>query len=933
MNPKQDQLTNNHEVSLTKKGVPLSLVLIVPFVLQIFAAVGIVGYLSFRNGQKAVNDLATQLQAEVSARVTLHLDNYIETAIAINQINADSVKLKLLNLKDYQTAGHYFWKQLQVFKNIGYISYALPTGEYAGGGRYLDDGSTTIEEISAATGWKNYAYATDSQGNRTQIDHQTAYKPLSESWYTETVKAGKPIWTEVYAWEDLPNIVSVPVNYPIYDRDHKLAGVLSVDLLLKGISDFLRSFKVSPAAKVFILERNGLVVASSSNEQPYKMIEKKAQRLNVENSTDPLIKATAKYLTKSFGNFERIEDKQHLVFNLDHEKQFVQVTPWQDKLGLNWLVVVAMPESDFMAEIHANNRATALLCIASLLIAILFGLITSRCITYPIRRLGAASSAIAQGNLTQTVNIWGVNELNVLAESFNQMGSQLKISFAKLDKTNKELEFRVQERTSELTQAKKNAETSQQKAEVSNQAKSIFLANMSHELRTPLNAILGFTQIMQRDQAIARSQFEHLGIISRSGEHLLSLINDVLDMSKIEAGRIELNPHSFDLAHLLDTTHEMLKLKATTKGLHLLIEQHSNLPLHIRTDEKKLRQVLINLLNNAIKFTAEGTVTLRVKANTEAQETIHHLIFEIEDTGIGIAPEELDTLFEPFTQTASGRKSEEGTGLGLSIGRKFVQLMGGDIIVSSQLGKGTIFQFNILAEPSIASELHPERSPETVIGLEPNQPQYRILAVDDRWENRQLLLKLLEPIGFEVREAVNGKEAVEIWEEWQPHLIWMDMRMPIMDGYEATKRIKSHLKGQATFILALTASTLEGEREIVLSAGCDDFVRKPFREQIIFDKMAQYLGVRYIHAAKTEPSTTTYLVSEFSLEPAWLKVMSSEWLTQLEQAAEELDEDLLIKLLEQIPDEHTRLADALKNKVDDFDFDAIIDLVQQAAVA
>ncbi len=205
--------------------------------------------------------------------------------------------------------------------------------------------------------------------------------------------------------------------------------------------------------------------------------------------------------------------------------------------------------------------------------------------------------------------------------------------------------------------------------------------------------------------------------------------------------------------------------------------------------------------------------------------------------------------------------------------------------------------------------------------------------MDDRWENRQLLLQLLEPIGFEVREAVNGKQAVEIWEEWQPHLIWMDMRMPVMNGYEATKRLKNHLKSQDTFILALTASSFEEERELFLAAGCDDFVRKPFREEVIFDKITQYLGVRYVYAAKAESPAEEYLVSEFILEPALLQVMSSEWLAKLEQAAEELDQELVSDLLEQIPAEHTSLADALKNKVDDFDFDAIIDLVQQAAMA
>ena len=924
----ENSSSKSNPLTQTKKGVALSLVLVVPFVLQIFAAVSITGYLSFRNGQKAVNHLATDLQEEVSERVSLHLDNYINTAVAINKMNADAVKLGLLNLRDYQKAGLYNWKQLQIFKNIGYISYALPSGEYAGAGRWLEDGSVNIDELSIDTNWESYVYATDSEGNRTEIIDDTPYKPLTESWYTETVKQGKPIWTKVYAWDGLEHILSVPFNYPLYNNKNKLIAVLSVDLLLKGIQDFLLSLEISPSGKVFVIERNGLLIASSSFEKSYKIVNDEAQRLNVLDSQDKLIKATANYVKAQFNDFQNIKQVQQLDFEIAGARHFAQVTPWKDELGLNWLVVVAIPESDFMAEIHANNRTTILLCIASLIIATGLGILTSGLITRPISRLSLASSAIAEGNLEQIVEVKGINELGLLANSFNKMASQLKSSFAQLDvtnqeleKTNQELENRVTKRTHELQISKEQAEKAQYRAEVANQAKSTFLASMSHELRTPLNAILGFTQIMQRDKTATRSQLENLVIINRSGEHLLALINDVLDMSKIEAGRISLNLGSFDLYRLLDTTQEMLQFKTDAKDLQLLFERHPNTPQYIRTDERKLRQVLINLLNNAIKFTSKGSVTLRVKPNTS---DINNLLFEIEDTGAGIASAELGTLFQAFTQTESGRKSTEGTGLGLAISQKFVQLMGGDITVSSQLAIGTVFKFNIMAQSPLTEELQPQQQFKQVIGLVANQPSYRILIVDDRWENRQILVKLLQPIGFKLKEASNGQEAIEIWEEWQPHLIWMDMRMPVMNGYEATEYIKSHLKGQATYIIALTASTLEEEKAIVLSAGCDDFVRKPFPEGILFDKMAEYLGVRYIHAENTGPE-----VIKSALEPAMLEIMPKKWLIQLKQAASELDEEVIEELLKQIPDEHSLLVQALQNKVNNFDFDDIVDSVAQ----
>ncbi|MFS8119751.1 MAG: PAS domain S-box protein, partial [Microcoleus sp.] len=342
----------------------------------------------------------------------------------------------------------------------------------------------------------------------------------------------------------------------------------------------------------------------------------------------------------------------------------------------------------------------------------------------------------------------------------------------------------------ERKQAEIALQKAKEEADRANRAKSEFLSNMSHELRTPLNAILGFCQLLTRDTALGADQQQYLGIISRSGEHLLDLINNILQMSKIEVGLVTLNNSTFDLHKMLKNTEEMLKMQSNKKGLQLIFDLTPDLPIYVEIDESKLRQVLINVVGNAIKFTAEGGVNLRIKHELLLNQNYGDippfnnccLLFEIEDTGSGIAAEEMDNLFKPFAQTESGRKDQEGTGLGLPISQQFVQLMGGKMTVTSRVGCGSIFKFDVRVSIPSSVEIQVAQTARRVVGIEPGQPEYRILAVDDRLESRLLLVRMLSSLGFAVRDAENGVEALSVWSSWEPHLIWMDMRMPVMDG-------------------------------------------------------------------------------------------------------------------------------------------------------
>ena len=931
-----------HWLSKLTKTMPLRQLLIVSSVLPIALAVGLTGWFSIRNGQDAVNNVAGQLRSEVTARIHQYLKTYVTTPHKINQINADAIRLKELDLNNTRQLELHFLNQIQVFDSVRAIYVGTQeTGGHIGAERG-EDGVLLIKISGDETDHEVRFYSVDADYNREKLVRSKAnFDSRTRPWYRTAFQKGKANWGEIYKLYALPKYV-LNASLPVYDERRNLIGVAAVDFSLERCSQFLSELKIGRSGKTFIVERQtGLLVASSTEKTPYivpnptaPVTEQDAKRVKAIDSGDSLTRSTMQHLADRFGGLSQITNDQQLDFKLNGERQFLQVTSMKTPEGLDWLIMVVVPESDFMEQINTNTRTTILLCLGAFALATLLGIYTARRISHPILSLASAAKSISEGDLNQTVQVNGTKELNFLAQVFNQMTSQLRESWSELERTNEELESRVEQRTTEIADkniqlqqeiqerqkveaALKTSETelrlmfaamtdivvvfdaqgrylkyiqtqsssdqpnvdrvgktvfeilpeavaqsvydaiqqalhlrtqpqnservrknifveycltiqgsdrwflasvsplseqavlwvarditklkqtesalkqAKESADAANLAKSQFLSNMSHELRTPLNIILGFTQLLLRNPTIDIQQRDYLDTINRSGEDLLTLINDVLEMSKIEAGRVTVNNTNFDLYELLDRLQQMFTLKARSKGLDLVFQRSHDLPQYICADESKLRQVLVNLIGNAIKFTQTGHVGLIVQAETNLSENTSLLGFSVEDTGCGIDTRDFNRLFEPFVQTATGYQVQEGTGLGLPISQRFVRLMGGDLSVESVVGKGSVFAFTIQTKVVVPDAVPKPKPSLQVVGLAPDQPNYRILITEDKRENRRLLIELLTPLGFEVREAVNGQDAIAVWQEWLPDLIWMDIRMPVMNGFEATQRIKA----------------------------------------------------------------------------------------------------------------------------------------------
>jgi len=465
-------------------------------------------------------------------------------------------------------------------------------------------------------------------------------------------------------------------------------------------------------------------------------------------------------------------------------------------------------------------------------------------------------------------------------------------------------------------------------AEMANKSKSIFLANMSHEIRTPLNAIIGFSQLMNRDPILTETQKDYNNSIIRASEHLLMLINDILELSKVEAGRVELNPNNINLYTFLDDIQLIFKERIQSKHLQFIFETSKNLPQYIIVDENKLRQIFINLIGNAVKFTDIGGIAIRVGIR-KTDNTTNYLIVEIQDSGPGIPEDEIDKLFKHFVQTTSGIKKGSGTGLGLALSKELILLMGGDIKVKSEVGKGTIFAFSVKIKKG-KYKINEINSKNRIVSIENAVKAYRILVVDDKVENLKVVVNLLKLVGFETIEAMNGLDAIDKFNESSPDLILMDLRMPVMNGYEATKIIKSTKKGISTPIIALTASAFDEDKKKAKLFGLQGYIRKPFRESELFGEIGRTLGITYIYENLNtglsdfgKAETDEMAVDKLKKQPVYI-------LHNMLDAINKADMDCLLEIINNFNPEYSELIKYLKYLAGNYDYNKIQLLIQKA---
>ncbi|WP_017292846.1 ATP-binding protein [Geminocystis herdmanii] len=922
-------------------GFSLKTILSVSFLLPVIITATSVSSVSLWFSQKAVNNLAYQLMTQSSDRI---LDN-VKTFLALpQQINQTNQNLITANILDLETENMdkwlpFLWETYKSNKNkfIAAIKVVNLDNYFVVSGYTLHQKTKKKVEGIAISDGNNYQGYTSIQDYKNKSNPVFSYPNFSahqRPWYQTAITKKSKAWTNVFP--RLSNKETLVINFsqPIYIKNSpNIQGVLSVQLDLNYISEYLHSLTIGKTGKAIIINHQGDLIATSTQDKLSVLENNQAKLISINNHENYLNKAIGLYLLDRYQSFANINEYFRQKVKINDQKYYLLVNNLKDEYGLDWLLIINIPETDFLTEIHANYNKTILLTIISIILTIILSLLIANIMAKPIAKLNLASQNIAQGNWQKIQTNNPIKELNNLSESFNIMSGQLKDYFQTIQENeqnlqdakqlledyNRTLEHQVKQRTLELAKAKK-------KAEVASQAKSRFLANMSHELRSPLNIVLGFSQLMLNSRDVLENTKENLEIINNSGKHLLMLINNILDLAKIEAGKIELNPENIDLFHLLSQISQIFTLKAQEKNLDFTINyQHLSLR-YINTDTLKLRQILINLLSNAIKFTSSGNITVNLKAKPLILPE-YDLWFEIIDTGIGISKEDETKIFQAFQQSEIGKHTPEGTGLGLTITKQFIQLMGGDIYVTSQESIGSTFRFNIKVKevkPNTIIQI-PQKS--RVIALAPNQPQYRVLVVDDKWVNRQLLIKLLQPFGFELQEAENGKQAIEIWQNWQPHVIWLDMRMPVMDGYETIKRIKSTIQGNATIVIALTTSVLGNQQQIILDAGCDDYVRKPFLDSTIFEILEKHLGLKFIYEKIPEINHHQKVTPTEILTLESLAIMPSQWHQELKKAVLMLDEKKMLFLIEQIPSNHHQIREKLRQLVSNFETEKIIDLL------
>jgi two-component system sensor histidine kinase ChiS len=848
--------------------LPLRVVLIVPFALQILAAVGLTGYLAYRNGQKAVRDLSSQLRSELTARIDQQLQNYMEVPHQINALNANALARGQIDV-NAGTEYELLWQQAKIHDttNLVYCSSA-DTGALLGVLRSHETRELQLLTYNENSNYVGHYYTLDELGDRGKLIKKgnKTYDAHQRPWYQSAVEAQQAVWSDIYMDFDTgkPTITaSLPVYHP---NDNELIGVCATDVLLPvELSNFLKNLDLGESGEAFIVESSGKLVSSSTKEKRQLRGGSNPQRVLAAETRNALVRQTAAHLQSKFGGWHRIQKNKQFTFQLEGRRQFVQVFPFRKARGLTWTIVLVIPEAQFMEQIHANTRNTIQLCVVALAIAIWFGMVTSRWVVQPILRLKTAAKQLSEGEWSQKLDTQRSDELGELAQSFQYMAVQLRQSLETLEQQNKELQ--------QLDKLKDE-----------------FLANTSHELRTPLNGIIGIAESLLDGYGgnLSPQVRQNLDAIVQSGYRLTTLVNDILDFSQLKYQTLQLHRKPVELRSIVEVVLTLSQSTVGDKPIELYNEVDPNLPL-VDADENRLQQILYNLVGNAIKFTNRGQVTISsaIVPPADGDGSQRRIAITVADTGSGISQDVLPHIFDSFQQgDGSNTRKYRGAGLGLAITKQLVNLHGGDITVDSKVGHGSKFTFTL----PIASSLPPIGGDATTTSQNQSQqhqpsPQlptnskniplindtqettqiaqhsqqlnnnsygerFAILIVDDEPINIQVLANHLALHNYDITQASSGIEALELIKNgFKPDLILLDVMMPQMTGYEVCQKLRAKFPANELPVLMLTAKQQVTDVVEGLHVGANDYLTKPISKSELLARIRTHLHLSNLNAA------------------------------------------------------------------------------------
>ena len=879
------------------------------FIVLLGIIFGISSYFVYVNWLGSVEQATQKILENVGDRVYRQIDRFVDIPLNINNHNVLPIRRKLVDLADDKSRDLFFANQIKTSPlDVYSFTYGTENGHFFGARRNPQN-EIEIYRNNAESDGKNRYYKTNPDLSTGAFVMETArFDPRGRDWYqTAKIQRG-PFFSPVYP-HFVMNDLAISAVDPVYSDGGELQGVLGTHLTLSRLNRYVATIAEDYAGVVYVVEAdNGNLVANSQTKPNFLQTgPQRIERINVEQIDVPeIVQAYKRWKSEQIRGFSS-------------QQWFVRAQPYE-RLGLNWLIIAAVPQEPYMAPLRQGIYYSLLITLLVVILAIFLYVKSTDVVLKPIRNLIQTTERFTAGEFAVRAAVFHDDEIGILSRAFNKMADEI----CQLINS---LEDKIKDRTSELEQMNRLARQAQLEAQEANETKDAFLANMSHELRTSLSAVLGYSELLQGDGGLSKRNREYVGTIHRSGLHMLTLINDVLDIAKIESKKMTLYSATFDLAGQVDDVTNMLKLRADAKQLEYVVTGRDNLPRSVQGDATKLRVVLLNLIGNAIKFTESGSVHVDFSATAESAGEILFAV-TVKDTGSGIDPAEQEKLFQFFSQTESGRLSQSGTGLGLAISQEYIRMMGGEIRVSSQVGAGSRFSFEIvlkLAEGEV--KYAPTGALRRVVGLKDGRKAPRVLVAEDTEENRTLLVRQLGPLGMEIYSAADGQEAVDQFLRHQPDLIWMDIRMPVLDGIEATRRIKAMTQGARTKIIAVSAHAFESEKDSLRAAGFDGFVAKPYQAAELYQTMAELLGLEYIYEMEPESAgalgATAPIRSDAALE------LPDELRQALRAAVIRLDVIEVNRLIHSLKESNPNAAAVLSQLANNLEYSQMLRLIDE----